>query len=78
MLGEEAVIAEPNLLKPYETDGLSAYRQVPLAVVLANRTIGSVPEKEPSLSRGGIAEWDWDDWDDEEEDEDDDFDVGGA
>jgi glycolate oxidase len=28
------VIAEPLLLKPYETDGLAAYRQVPLAVVL--------------------------------------------
>jgi len=38
LLGEEAVIAEPNLLKPYETDGLSAYRQVPLAVVLPDTT----------------------------------------
>ena len=31
---EEAVISEPISLKPYETDGLSAYRQMPLAVVL--------------------------------------------
>jgi hypothetical protein len=36
-----------------------------LAVVLANRTIGSVAEKTPS--RGGVTEWDWDDWDDEYE-----------
>jgi glycolate oxidase len=34
LLPPDAVIAEPNLLKPYETDGLSAYRQPPLAVVL--------------------------------------------
>ncbi len=32
------VIAEPIRLKPYETDGLSAYRQVPLAVVLPETT----------------------------------------
>jgi hypothetical protein len=39
-----------------------------LAVVVANKAVGSVPaEKEPS--RGGIAEWDWDDWDDEEEED---------
>jgi len=38
LLADEAVIAEPNLLKPYETDGLSAYRQVPLAVVLPETT----------------------------------------
>jgi glycolate oxidase len=31
---ERAVISEPISLKPYETDGLTAYRQVPLAVVL--------------------------------------------
>ena len=30
----EGVIADPLRLKPYETDGLSAYRQPPLAVVL--------------------------------------------
>ncbi|MBS0644456.1 MAG: FAD-linked oxidase C-terminal domain-containing protein [Acetobacteraceae bacterium] len=35
---EDAVIAEPIRLKPYETDGLSAYRQVPLAVVLPDTT----------------------------------------
>lgn len=32
------VITEPLRLKPYETDGLSAYRQVPLAVVLPETT----------------------------------------
>ncbi len=34
ILPARAVIAESISLKPYETDGLSAYRQVPLAVVL--------------------------------------------
>ena len=34
----EGVIAEPVRLKPYETDGLSAYRQPPLAVVLPETT----------------------------------------
>jgi glycolate oxidase len=34
LLPAEAVISEPISLKPYETDGLTAYRQVPLAVVL--------------------------------------------
>ena len=38
LLPEDAVIAEPLLLKPYETDGLAAYRQVPLAVVLPEST----------------------------------------
>jgi len=38
LLGEEALISEPNLLKPYETDGLTAYRQVPLAVALPDTT----------------------------------------
>ena len=32
------VIAEPLRLKPYETDGLPAYRQTPLAVVLPETT----------------------------------------
>ena len=35
---EEGVIADPIRLKPYETDGLSAYRQMPLAVVLPETT----------------------------------------
>ena len=34
----EGVIREPLRLKPYETDGLSAYRQPPLAVVLPTST----------------------------------------
>ncbi|MFN6954909.1 MAG: FAD-linked oxidase C-terminal domain-containing protein [Acetobacteraceae bacterium] len=34
----ESVIADPLRLKPYETDGLSAYRQPPLAVVLPSTT----------------------------------------
>ena len=32
------VIAEARRLKPYETDGLSSYRQPPLAVVLPETT----------------------------------------
>ncbi|HET7881931.1 MAG TPA: FAD-linked oxidase C-terminal domain-containing protein [Acetobacteraceae bacterium] len=38
LLPADAVIAEPLRLKPYETDGLSAYRQPPLAVVLPGTT----------------------------------------
>jgi glycolate oxidase len=34
----DGVIADPVRLKPYETDGLTAYRQVPLAVVLPETT----------------------------------------
>ena len=35
---EEGLIADPIRLKPYETDGLSAYRQMPLAVALPETT----------------------------------------
>ena len=35
---KEGLIADPVSLKPYETDGLSAYRQMPLAVVLPETT----------------------------------------
>jgi glycolate oxidase len=38
LLPESGVIAEPVRLKPYETDGLAAYRQVPLAVALPETT----------------------------------------
>ncbi len=38
LLPEGGVIAEALRLKPYETDGLSAYRQVPLAVALPETT----------------------------------------
>ena len=38
LLPESGLIAEPRLLKPYETDGLSAYRQPPLAVALPETT----------------------------------------
>ena len=38
LLPADAVIAEPLRLKPYETDGLAAYRQPPLAVVLPDTT----------------------------------------
>src|SRR5947209_17565720 len=34
----EGVIAEPIRLKPYETDGLPAFRQLPLVVVLPETT----------------------------------------
>lgn len=38
LLPEEGLIAETIRLKPYETDGLSAYRQPPLAVALPETT----------------------------------------
>jgi glycolate oxidase len=38
LLAPDAVIAEADMLKPYETDGLAAYRQPPLAVVLPETT----------------------------------------
>ncbi|MGE0224069.1 MAG: FAD-linked oxidase C-terminal domain-containing protein [Acetobacteraceae bacterium] len=38
LLPDGGVIAEPLRLKPYETDGLAAYRQPPLAVVLPETT----------------------------------------
>jgi glycolate oxidase len=38
LLRASGVIAEPLRLKPYESDGLMAYRQVPLAVVLPETT----------------------------------------
>jgi len=38
LLPADAVISEAIRLKPYETDGLSAYRQMPLAVVLPRTT----------------------------------------
>ncbi len=38
ILPAESVIGEPLRLKPYETDGLSAYRQTPMAVVLPHTT----------------------------------------
>jgi len=38
LLPDTGLIAEPLRLKPYETDGLSAYRQVPLAVALPETT----------------------------------------
>ena len=38
LLPADAVISEPLRLKPYETDGLPAFRQVPLAVALPATT----------------------------------------
>ena len=38
LLPEDGLIAETIRLKPYETDGLSAYRQPPLAVALPETT----------------------------------------
>jgi glycolate oxidase len=38
LLPDSAVIADTLRLKPYETDGLSAYRQPPMAVVLPETT----------------------------------------
>lgn len=37
-LGTEGVISEHRALRPYESDGLTAYRQVPLAVALPRST----------------------------------------
>jgi glycolate oxidase len=38
LLPADTLISEPIRLKPYETDGLTAYRQPPLAVVLPDTT----------------------------------------
>jgi glycolate oxidase len=38
LLPADGLISEPIRLKPYETDGLTAYRQPPLAVVLPDTT----------------------------------------
>ena len=38
LLPQSGVIAEPLRMKPYETDGLPAYRQMPLVVVLPETT----------------------------------------
>ena len=38
LLPKDGLIAEPVRLRAYETDGLAAYRQVPLAVVLPETT----------------------------------------
>lgn len=38
LLPADAVVSEPLRLKPYETDGLPAFRQVPLAVALPSTT----------------------------------------
>ena len=38
LLPETGLISEAIRLKPYETDGLSAYRQMPLAVALPETT----------------------------------------
>ena len=38
LLPADAVIAEAERLRPYETDGLTAYRQIPLAVALPSTT----------------------------------------
>jgi glycolate oxidase len=38
ILPDSGVISEPHRLKPYETDGLPAYRQMPLAVALPETT----------------------------------------
>jgi glycolate oxidase len=38
LLPASSVVGDPISLKPYETDGLTAYRQIPLAVVLPETT----------------------------------------
>ena len=39
LLPENGVISEPLRLSPYETDGLAAYKQPPMAVVLPEKPI---------------------------------------
>ncbi|MFL1463911.1 FAD-linked oxidase C-terminal domain-containing protein [Roseococcus sp. DSY-14] len=53
LLPGDAVIGEAIRLKPYETDGLSAYRQAPLAVVLP-RTTEEVAQVLRYCHAGGI------------------------
>jgi glycolate oxidase len=53
LLPADGVIAEPLRLKPYETDGLSAYRQPPLLVVLP-RTTEQVAAVLAFLHREGV------------------------
>ncbi len=53
LLPPDAVIAEQLLLRPYETDGLTAYRQVPLAVALPETT-AQVAEVMKFLHREGV------------------------
>ena len=38
ILKSENILSHPNELKPYETDGLSAYKQSPFAVVFPENT----------------------------------------
>lgn len=38
IVGDDAVISEPTGLRPYESDGLTAYRQMPMLVVLPQNT----------------------------------------
>ena len=54
LLPPDAVIAEPDLLKPYETDGMSCHRQVPLAVVLP-ATTAEVAAVMAFLHREGVC-----------------------
>jgi glycolate oxidase len=54
LLPPDAVIAEPELLKPYETDGMSCHRQVPLAVVLP-ATTAEVAAVMAFLHREGVC-----------------------
>lgn len=38
VLGDDNVMADPRAMRPYESDGLTAYRQIPLAVALPRST----------------------------------------
>ena len=59
LLPAEAVIAEPLRLKPYETDGLPAYRQLPLAVVLPDTTYMLISDTHQSQRRIFTDGRDW-------------------
>ncbi len=53
LLTPSGVICEPTRLKPYETDGLPAYRQIPLAVALPETT-GQVADVLAFCHRNGV------------------------
>jgi glycolate oxidase len=74
LLPASGVIAEAVRLKPYETDGLAAYKQVPLAVALPETTeqvaavlafchregVRVIPRGAgTSLSGGALMRWCW-------------------
>ncbi len=58
LLPESGVISETLRLKPYETDGLTAYCQLPLAVVLPETTEQASSRVAPAR-RFQVARFPW-------------------